>query len=177
MLVTEQMDAWFSVGGVIVGEADNGSPGRETVVVQTISGQGLPQAITYSVLVSDMLSSIELGVQEMKGFINGTRVKETMCVLVANQTMLQRYTGRNLRQQTHQEWLGIQDATRAERNSGQGGCQKHDTNQMGQSEDSFEDALIKTNGAKGRDFFEEAQMAEIKRRDAVTAVHLCTWGA
>ena len=55
MLVTEQMDAWFSVGGVIVGEADNSSPGRETVVVQTISGQGLPQAITYSVLVSDML--------------------------------------------------------------------------------------------------------------------------
>ena len=107
--------------------------------MQTISGQGLPQAITYSVLVSDMLSSIELGVQEMKGFINGTRVKEAVCILVANQTMLQRYTGRNLRQQTHQEWLGIQNATRAERNDGlkQDGNLKRDKTQIGQSEASL----------------------------------------
>ena len=159
--VAEQMDAWFSVGGVIVGEANNSNPERETVIVQTISGQGLPPAVAYSVSISDLLSSIELGVQEMKGFINGARVKKTVCILVANQTMLQKYTGRNLRQQTHQEWLGIQNATRAERNGGL----KHDSNQLGQSEDSFAEALNKMNGAQGSDFFEEAQMAEIKRRD------------
>ena len=115
MQAAEQMDAWFSVGGVIVGEADNSNPHRETVVIQTISGPDLPAAITYSVLISDLFSSIELGVQEMKGFIKGNRTREAVCILVANQAMLHRYTGRNLRQQTHQEWLGIQNATRAER--------------------------------------------------------------
>ena len=51
----------------------------------------------------------------MKGFIKGIRTREAVCILVANQAMLHRYTGRNLRQQTHKEWLGIQKATRAER--------------------------------------------------------------
>ena len=97
----------------------------------------------------------------MKGFINRNRTREAVCILVANQAMLHRYTGQNLRQQTHQEWLGIQNATRAERD----GLFQQDKNQLGQSEDSFEDALNKMNGAQGRDFFEEAQMAEIKRRD------------
>ena len=43
MEVTEQMDAWFAVGAVVVREADTSTSRLETVLLETISGQGFLQ--------------------------------------------------------------------------------------------------------------------------------------
>ena len=50
----------------------------------------------------------------MKAFVNGTHKRDTIGVLVANKSMLNKYMGRKLRRDNHQEWLGIQNAVRGE---------------------------------------------------------------
>ena len=162
------LEAWFALDATVIGEAADSSLLKPAVMVQTAAGTGQPKSMAISMPVTSLFRSLEAAVQQMKcmelGRSGGRHNVMPVVVLVATASMCEKYAGLNIKNVTYLEWLGVKKSLQAEwEESSRSPEQAHFCFQ-GVSEDGFAHSLKQMNDNKGRDFFEEAEMAELQRQ-------------